>query len=552
MREQHDTGRAGAPGAEEAPRGFSFQLDGGRALLRLEGEPVGGLAKLDALEMRVPNLTLPFDITRGVGGLRNRRLVLHRLALSARVGALAAAASSRARGPLTGGLAACASDGAITVLAELGPEGRRVHATFRLVPGPPGGELSFAVDEARCYGPLGAPLTGAPFEVLAAVGWFRLDGADARPSSLVQEALRAILPPRGWRIPDAGGAALARVALGEDLCGVEYVARGEEPAAAGQPGAGIDWLRRCEELRAVREGDRLLARGALEEAREAYARAAARDPGSPAAAARLASIDLASGERRRAARAAIAAARARFPERTDLLAAAAHGAALDGDDRGEVEVLSLLSASSTPLERYAAGLRLGRLLSERDPARAQRCFEDALAARGEDAAALGGLARLAGAAGDRRRFDALARRWVSAAGDAGERAAAQAGAGAVLSERFGDGAAAARRLELAVAEAPADRALRVGLARAAASCGDLGRAMALLDEVERGALADGDPAGAAAALAAAGRIWLAASEPGLAAARFREALALGAGSEELRRAIGEGLAACGPGIGGER
>jgi hypothetical protein len=111
----------------------------------------------------------------------------------------------------------------------------------------------------------------------------------------------------------------------------------------------------------------------------------------------------------------------------------------------------------------------------------------------------------------------------------------------------GDPAAAAAQLELAVAEAPGDRALQIRLAEAASSCGDIQRALALLDGAERGASGAGDLAAAAAALEAAGRIWLRASEPGLAAARFREALGLGAGSEELRRSIEEGLEACGAG-----
>jgi Tfp pilus assembly protein PilF len=527
--------------------GFAFHFERGSAVLRLERQRIEPFARLETLELSIPNVSLPLDISHGVGGLRNRRLRLTRLRMSAPIEELVAAASRAAEGPSLDGLTAELTGSAITVLAQLGPPRRRVRATFRLVLAPHDGDLAFTIDEARCYGPLAVPLIRAPFEVLRAIGWFELEGVVVRPRALLRTALFRLLPPRGWRLPECADVALSGVEVARGRAAIEYAALGANGGTLDAPagGAELSWLKRCEELRALREGDRLLAVGSGKEAREAYARVAAGDPTGPASIARLASLDVAAKELLAQARAAVAQARARCPERSDLAAVAAHGAALSNDGAAEAEALVALSARATALERYAASMRLGDLFAERDPAAAVSHFEAALSERNEDPAALEALAALAARVKDRERFDAFVARWVTASPDPERLAEANARAGRLLVERFGDPAAGVDRLERAVIAAPDNREAHLDLARALYASGEIHRAIALLDGIESRARADGNSVAAAGALAAAGEIWFRAGEPGLAAARFREALELTETGGALRVSLARALAASG-------
>lgn len=535
--------RDGGGGPEERPDGFSLRFDRGRALLRLENQPISELAALDLLEMSIPNLSFPFDVGGGIRGLRSRRLRLHRLQLSASVAKLAEAAASRvSQSPWVSGLRASVSEEAVTVLVDFGPPTHRVPLSFRLVPLRGDAEVAFAVDEARCYGPLPGPLAGAPFAVLGALDWLSIRGAVARIADPLRGALMALLPPRGWRIPDCSGVALARIETAPSRVTVEFRSREcEDDVPAPIAAADLDLLKRAEERRLLNDGDGLLAEGALKEARAVYSRLAGHESLGPAAMARLASLDVADPALCAAARSLVDDARKRAPRRTDLAAVAAHGAAVAQDRDAEIEALEVLFDASTELERYAAGMRLGNLLVARDPESAARRFEDALAVRREDPAALEALISAAGRLESRELFDRLVHRWIAVHREPADRARAHIVVGEILLERFRDAEGAARQFERASLADPGARGAAFGLARALERLGDNRRAVGLLDGLERSARGAGDLEAAADALAAIGDIWLKAKEPALAVARFKEALELTAGAPRLRVRLAEAL-----------
>jgi tetratricopeptide (TPR) repeat protein len=534
-------------GPDERPDGFSLHFDRGRAILRLEGQRISDLAGLDVLEMSIPNLSFPFDVSDGIRGLKNRRLHLHRLRVSVRVAQLLDAAAARvSSSPWIGDLRAAVSEDAVTVLVEFGPTTHRVPLSFRLVPLRGDADVALAVEDARCYGPLPGALVGAPYAVLGALDWISIRGAVLRVKDPLKGALMALLPSRGWRLPDSTDVALAHISMTASRITVEFLSRDCEDDRAG-PDAGFDieGLKRAEERRLLGEGDGLLAEGALKEARAIYARLAGHESLGPAAMARLASLDVAEPALCAAARSLLGDARARAPRRTDLAAVAAHGAAVAADREGEIEALTVLFEASTELERYAAGMRLGDLLAARDPELAARRFEEALAVRREDPAALEALITTAGRLGSRALFDRLVHRWIAVHREPVERARAHAVVGRILLEQFSDAKEAARHFERASLADPGRRDASLGLARALERLGDTRRAVALLDGLERSARDAKDLGGAAEALAAIGDIWLKAKEPALAVARFREALDVATCPPALRVRLAEALGGTG-------
>ena len=177
----------------ERTDGFSLHFDRGRAILRLERLRLSELADLDLLEMSIPKLTFPFDVSGGVRGLRRRRLKLHRLRLSARPAPIVEAAAARAAAnPWIGEVRAAVCEDAITVLVDYGPSTHRVPLSFRLVPETGGGALAFAVDEARCYGPLPGPLAATPLAALGAIDWCAVRGCGVRIRDPLRLALLAV------------------------------------------------------------------------------------------------------------------------------------------------------------------------------------------------------------------------------------------------------------------------------------------------------------------------------------------------------------------------
>jgi hypothetical protein len=60
---------------------FRLTFVQGRGLLSLGGRDFEGLGRVDTLELEIPNLHFPFDLSGGVARFKNRRLRLRELAL---------------------------------------------------------------------------------------------------------------------------------------------------------------------------------------------------------------------------------------------------------------------------------------------------------------------------------------------------------------------------------------------------------------------------------------------------------------------------------------
>src|ERR1700690_715853 len=65
----------------ESEGAFRLTFVQGRGLLSLAGRDFEGLGRVDSLELEIPNLRFPFDLSGGVARFKNRRLRLRDLAL---------------------------------------------------------------------------------------------------------------------------------------------------------------------------------------------------------------------------------------------------------------------------------------------------------------------------------------------------------------------------------------------------------------------------------------------------------------------------------------
>jgi tetratricopeptide (TPR) repeat protein len=535
-----ETGPPGNPGTD----GFSLRFSGGRGVLTLAGEQVFSAATVELLEIAIPRLSFPFDVSTGIRGLRDRRHTLSRLVLSLRLDALEGILRERLpAGSWVHAPRLALEQDCLSVLVDFGPEGDRVPFSFRLLPAVGERAPSLLIDEPRACGPLPAPLLSVAISCVRDLTGARPGGLDFSFPDPVKKALLELLPRRGWRLPDHTGVMLARLEFHGDRAVLDYRHPEliDDVAEPANPGAGLPRLRRLEEIRIVRAGDRLLAEGDTAGAREIYSRLYDQDPDNPFLACRLAMIDVVDPGARDTARALAEDHAARAPERRDLTAVLAHGAALARDLPSEIEMLERLFESGLAAERLAAASRLGRVLEERDPAAAMGWYRRALTARREDSAALLGLLRTGAAAGEADQVRQLIPRWIAAHHTPRARSRAHLVAGEILLATMGDAPAALRHFERASLADPEDLDAAWGLAQALAAAGEAERAINQYERLGRLFRERGDLTATGRAIEAIGDVWQARDEPRLAIPRFREVIDSGGGSPALYRKLARAL-----------
>ena len=220
----------------ETEGAFRLTFVQGRGLLSLVGRDFEGLGRVDSLELEIPNLSFPFDLSGGIARFKNRRLRLRELALT--VGGQDITGFLR-RAPLGdfGVLDPYVTvDGSrLTLCARVRLGGREVEVTAAGVLSPlPPRSANLCVYEVRAFGflPVPAPLVvTALFSALGAETPANRDSArELLLAPLVhigsaaeiridvcELVVLAMLPMYGWRMPErsririrvAGGAANA-------------------------------------------------------------------------------------------------------------------------------------------------------------------------------------------------------------------------------------------------------------------------------------------------------------------------------------------------------
>jgi Tfp pilus assembly protein PilF len=536
----------GGPGAEPA-LSFALRFEAGQGVLALVRAPAESLARVDILELGIPDLRFPFDVTGGASRFQTHRLVLRRAHVRVDLDVLGRALQGR----LTG---------ASIQRLEIGPAGVYVAqpggacVAFRVLvepagdPGTPSArDLRFRVADARAVGPVGLPASLAAARVAAFA--LRAAGSAVRedPDGLVladplRTLLKRLLCRNGWRLPSAGAVRLSDLVVEPGRASLSFSALevgatdelGAPATVVGSPGipavlgdrAALEAL---EGLRLARTADARLRGGDLAGARRVLVDALAMDPQEPTLLLRLAELDAVDPARAEGAlsfcadlapRGGLTAACAKTIEAT------AHevlGEPLLAADALE----ALANVDPDPRVRAAALLHAARLAESARPDRAFAFLSRVDRLRPGDAEPAERLFSLALALGRRADAERIFPRALATAADAAARAGLLARFGDALASRWDDPAAARQPLERALRIDPTNTAALESLATAVARMGEPARAVRIL-----GRLAD--VRAGAGARAAAARAHLAAAEllaavladPVHAAARAREAAAL--------------------------
>jgi len=220
----------------ESEGAFHLTFVQGRGLLSLAGRAFEGLGHVDSLELEIPNVRFPFDLSGGIARFKNRRLRLRELALAVSSEELT---GFLARAPLSdfGIFDPCvAIDGShLTLRARVRLGGREVEITAAAVLSPlPPRSANLCVHDVRAFGFLPVPAPLVVTALFSALGAETPANRESEPELALppllhirsaadiridacELAMLAILPMYGWRMPErsriqirvAGGAAKA-------------------------------------------------------------------------------------------------------------------------------------------------------------------------------------------------------------------------------------------------------------------------------------------------------------------------------------------------------
>ena len=330
---------------------FALRFVDGKGVLGLGAKLPLPLVSVERLELRVPNLRFPFDVSGGVARFQNRRCDFGAAELAVDGERLQAWLDGRTRLGRLGisGLRARLTAGRIELSARARVGDHAAALTARVTLAAAGGQRLIArLDDVRLYGylPAPAPLVGLGIAVgLGAEPDGRGDTLSVRGTgelslNPLELLLWRALPPAGWRLPRYRHAALVEASVDEHAIVLRY-GTGAAAAAAAEPD---DRLRAAEAI---------LARGDLLGAAEAFGA--------------LAKDDLAAAERQLAV---LAALPGRWPEAETV------GARLSAAHPERAQALCALGAieaerglHATAAARYVRLAELAEAAGERDDAR---------------------------------------------------------------------------------------------------------------------------------------------------------------------------------------
>ncbi len=270
-----------------------MRLSAARGQLSIELQrpvPIGPVL-VEAMEVSLPGLKFPIDLSGGVTRFRNRRGVLERLRIRAPFVRLLRHIEPGVRNALgPGRCELVVMPGAHGLV--LGIHHGRAALAFDLVFAPDDDRLRFVVVDARGAG-LGAHAHGA---ALRAVAGIVASSGSCAGSVLgldrgIRELVRELTIDAGARAPETRGLHFGEWTETDD--GVEIEARRDAEAVALPPRA----IRGLEAARWSETADDALARGDLDAARSELLSALERAPRHPALLLRLAEIDLVAGHR---------------------------------------------------------------------------------------------------------------------------------------------------------------------------------------------------------------------------------------------------------------
>jgi Flp pilus assembly protein TadD len=441
-----------------------------------------GPLRVERLDVTLPNLKYPVDLSGGVRVFRHRRGRLERLLVSLETGRLAKWLDSRLRESL-GGLLRPVSVWRVPHGLGVGFVGARGAIAFDVLWAPVEGDARFVVARARGASLEGPALGAALHAVDTAVGGFtRREGRIFTAPCAAASLVRQVMPSIGARAPSADVRA-ADVEGRGDVVHVEF------DAAFPPPGMAKAVLSAIELAELLHAADEQLARGNLESARAGYVAALERAPRHPDVSQLIAEIDVHAGGRAEASLSVLADA-------LNPAEAGSIGAALLARI-GDIDGARAALRGATRDEEYGpvASLLWAELARHETDARSKLAALDEAVARAPGLASSRMLrfeGRLAvgdvkGALADAEDLEA------SMAGNTARHEVARGCAERLLANGFQRDAG--RLFERALRYVPDDPVATAGLGRALIEVGKTERAAALLERAIAGGERRGEPQG---------------------------------------------------------
>jgi len=555
--------------------GFGLSFAAGKGILALKNRAMAGLGTIERLELEIPNLRFPFDVSGGVARFQDRRCRLARATVSAAPQDIVSFLTARRledfglREPRV-----TIAGGAVRLHARASVGGHEADLTacchlsaMRDEASPDAARrLRLSVTDLRAYGflPLPSPLLATalfaalgapPPETPTTAGPLRIVGAcdlDFDPLDLV---LFPLLPAGGWRLPDVTTVRASSIVHGDGLVTVDWVALGSvangrpETAAPTQAEAEVqpepDVVRQHRAAHAAFvDAEMILARGDVAGSLAAYRAHAARDLDHPFVSMRLLQILVSAPESLAEADAFATAVLAREPNSVPALLARAIAAGRRGDAAiaaATYERLATLAEQHGEPDGAAAATRAAASLwlASPEPARATSILARVLDDSPADARAVNALSDRLAAEGRWRELMDVLRRACLAESETDPAAAARwrTRLASIYLDELQDMERAREELDEALRLTDAEPATWEGLGRVRAAAGDHPGAVQALERADALYADRGETGRQARACATLAAMLESAGDDAGAHGRFRQAASLDpAAVEPLRRA----------------
>jgi tetratricopeptide (TPR) repeat protein len=532
-----DQGQDAAATRERAPvpfarLPFTFRLSRGLGSLHLRDRRLLPWVHVEELELALPELPLPLDVSAGPDLFQSRRCRVRRAVLRldrAGIDELIARARPALARLGVGAVQITTGPGGLTLTASVQTADEHCELSARLHALPWRRSLRLVMAQPCSYGLSTRPAPLLLHQILCllcATGDAQHGGDTARVLGLgdieiaaLHSLLWNLFPAAGWRLPDSRELVLVEVAHTVDGLQVRYGSDAVPPPFAPELNALLDGAGR------LRPADERLLAGDLAGARRGYREAMLASPDSELAWSRFLSVAITRPQWFPDALEIAAAALARWPDLAAARGAIAAVAASRGDlPEAARRLTALADASGDPTVRLCATVGAARLLEECDPVAALALHERVLADHPHHEEAVAAVSAAYARSGRWADLVALrrARRGPEAPPDWRDRLAVAQ----ILEERLGDPDAARDELEAACTEHPEVAEAHEVLARLELSLGQKFRAVAALDRLALVHAASGDDAGEAEVQLRIARIWEGEPDPRLAAERYLRAVEL--------------------------
>ncbi len=480
--------RPASPAIPAKPIGFALNFISGRGLLSARERKLGPL-DLKILEMEIPGIAFPFDVTGGADRFKTHRCKLRHLVVgfdSDGIAELLRRKDLSRHGFVE--LKSAVRDGYLELAGRFAVGEHQADFILRaalLISSPE--EVSVVFYDSRTYGWLPIPSALLPVYLkrgleLALLGGERAGAWTLKP---VPEFLREFLPRSGWKIPDTRDAQLvaAEVARGQMVIAAgpegeptqRQIAEREPPPAAARAGEGIVTFAKAEE--ALHKGD-------IAAAYERYREAIDDERGGPWARERLLQIGAADPELALETRQVAEEVLAQDPHHAQALLALA-AIAIHERSWGEAanrygQLAEVARENKDRFDAIAAELAAAQAAAPIDPGGALAAYERAAARARDSVTAHRALFELRAGAGNFAGAAQAGERLVQIETEPAKRALAHSELGQLYLARLADYKRARMHFERALRLAPDDPAALEGLAETFAARGEPARAASYL------------------------------------------------------------------------